>query len=191
MNFRIMQFSKILVASACFAFCNSHQTTKIVNAPATCNELEAGQTGFLQLTSPEEPGELLTVYGKVVDQLKGTAVPGASIFFYQTDSSGIYNPNGGPDREARIKGTVLTNESGCFKIKTILPGDYPGQKNSRHLHYILTAEGFKETKSILFFKGFTTSNLSNSETLAVLDIWKDDAGGWIGSMDLKIIRSDD
>jgi protocatechuate 3,4-dioxygenase beta subunit len=85
---------------------------------------------------------------------------------------------------------VHTNDSGCFKIKTILPGDYPGQKNSRHLHYVISAKGYKEIRSILFFKGFTTSNITGQGPLSVLDIKKDKDGNWIGSIDLPIGGTD-
>ena len=187
-----MQFIKILFTSTfCVFLCKGNPPGVRGHLKHSCSELKAGQKGFLQLTKPDEPGEPLTVYGKVVDQRTGTAVSGASLFFYQTDASGIYNPNGGADQDARIKGTVLANENGCYKIRTILPGDYPGQKNSRHLHYIITAEGYKEIKSILFFKGFTTPNLSTGETLKVLDIRKDDSSGWLATIDLKIERPDE
>jgi protocatechuate 3,4-dioxygenase beta subunit len=108
-----------------------------------------------------------------------------SIFLYQTDSKGIYSSSG-RDEDARIRGVVNTNESGCFKIKTILPGDYPGQKNSRHLHYVINAKGYAERKSILFFKGFTTENITGRGPLIVLDIRKDSTGTWIGTTNIHL-----
>jgi protocatechuate 3,4-dioxygenase beta subunit len=154
-----------------------------------CSNLEAGQKGFIQLTKTEEPGEPLVIYGKVIDRQSNQPVRDASLFLYQTDSSGIYNASNAPEEQARIRGTVVTNESGCFKIKTILPGDYPGRKNSRHLHYTIDADGYKQTKSTLFFKGFTTSNIADDGRFPKLDIKKQENGSWIGIIDLKMERN--
>ena len=170
--------------------CNAGPIPGSNNPGKNCDGLEPGQKGFIQLTKNDEPGESLVIHGKIIDQKTDRPVNDGSLFLYQTDSSGIYNASGGPDERARISGTVHTNESGCFKIKTILPGDYPGQKNSRHLHYVINAKGYKEIKSILFFKGFTTANISAQGPLTVLDITKDKNGSWIGSIDMHIQRTD-
>ena len=153
-----------------------------------CWQLEPGQNGFIQLVNNNEAGESLIIYGKIIDHKTKLPVNGAALFLYQTDSTGIYNSTG-PDEQARIRGTVNTDANGCFKIRTILPGDYPGRKNSRHLHYVINAKGFKEKKSILFFKGFTTENITDQGPLIVLDIKKDKTGTWIGSTDLSIESS--
>ncbi len=144
-----------------------------------CKELSVGDKGFIQLTKKTEPGEPLTVYGKILDKQTKQPIENASLFLYQTDSTGIYSTSG-IDRDARIKGTLYSNTSGCFKIQTILPGDYPENKNSRHLHYIINAKGYKEVTSALFFKGFTTHNLSEQGPLIILDIKKGNTGAWIG-----------
>ena len=155
------------------------------NQETKCSELKAGEKGFIQLANNNEPGESLIVFGKIVDAKTKKPLRDVSIFLYQTDSKGIYSSSG-RDEEARTRGTVYTNENGCFKIKTILPGDYPGQKNSRHLHYVINAEGYAQKKSILFFKGFTTSNITGQGPLIVLDIRKDETGTWIGSTDFYL-----
>jgi protocatechuate 3,4-dioxygenase beta subunit len=150
-----------------------------------CAEIGPGQKGSIQLAGNNEPGEPLVIYGKTLDRKTNRPVKNVSIFLYQTDSSGIYSTSG-RDEDARIRGTVYTNESGCFKIKTILPGDYPGRKNSRHLHYVINAKGYSEKKSILFFQGFTTENITGQGPLIVLDIRKDSTGTWIGSTDFYL-----
>ena len=158
------------------------------NLQTNCSNLEPGQKGFLQLAKVEEPGEPLVIYGRVIDRQNNQPVSDASLFLYQTDSTGIYGPPGRPEEQARIRGTINTNESGCFKIQTILPGDYPGRKNSRHLHYVINANGFKQLTSILFFKGFTTED--SGTPFSILEIKKENNGAWIGTTDLFIERSD-
>lgn len=170
--------------------CNGSPFPGHNNREDNCSNLEAGQKGFIQLTKKDEPGEPLVIHGRIIDRKTNNPVRDVSLFLYQTDTSGIYNISGGPDEQARISGTVHTNESGCFKVKTILPGDYPGQENSRHLHYVINAKGYKEIKSILFFKGFTTSNITGQGPLSVLEIKKDKDGTWIGSIQIHIDGTD-
>jgi protocatechuate 3,4-dioxygenase beta subunit len=173
-----------------FLTCSGRQIPENISQEKNCIDLEPGQKGFIQLAKNDEPGEPLVIYGKVIDRKANQPIEDVSLFLYQTDSSGVYNASGGPDDQARIRGTIHTNESGCFKIKTILPGDYPGRKNSRHLHYIVSAKGYKEIKSILFFEGFTTTNITGKGPLSVLDIKKEKNGTWIGSIDINMERTD-
>ncbi|HZI52237.1 MAG TPA: hypothetical protein VFD56_00930 [Chitinophagaceae bacterium] len=170
--------------------CNDSQIPGNIEPEKNCVNLGPGQKGFIQLAKDDEPGESLLIYGKVIDRKTNQPIKDVSLFLYQTDSSGIYNTSGAPDDQARIRGTIYSNESGCFKIKTILPGDYPRQKNSRHLHYVINAKGYKEVKSILFFKGFTTANITGQGPLAVVDIKKEKNDSWIGTIDLKMERTD-
>lgn len=187
---RLLRLRHPIIVMALFLTWHGRQIPGSINEEVNCISLSPGQKGFIQLAKEDEPGEPLVIHGKVIDRKTNQPISDVSLFLYQTDSSGIYNVSGGPDDQARIRGTVHTNESGCFKIKTILPGDYPGQKNSRHLHYIINAKGYKEIKSILFFKGFTTANISAQGPLFILDIKKDKDGTWIGSIDIHIQRAD-
>jgi protocatechuate 3,4-dioxygenase beta subunit len=185
----LFRFNCLLIQLVLFFTCDSsYQIDKYTNQEINCAELRPGQTGFIQLVNNNEPGEPLVVYGKIVDSKTKQPIRNVSIFLYQTDNNGIYSSSG-RDEDARIKGTVYTNDSGCFKIKTILPGDYPGQKNSRHLHYVINATGYIEKKSLLFFKGFTTPNITGQGPLIVLDIHKDATGTWIGSTDFYLEKS--
>ncbi len=182
----LIQFNHLVLSVVLLFNCNGNYQIHGENNPdKKCVELDSGEKGFIQLVNNDEPGEPLVIYGKIMDRKTNQSIKGVSVFLYQTDSSGIYSSSG-KDEDARIRGTVYTNESGCFKIKTILPGDYPGQKNSRHLHYVINAKGHSEKKSILFFKGFTTENITGQGPLIVLDIHKDSTGTWIGSTDFYL-----
>lgn len=173
-------YSPFFLGIVLIAYCGSRPGTEI-EPKDNCNQLQPGQTGFVQLVNKNEPGEPLIIYGRVVDHKTNRPVHGVNMFLYQTDNKGIYNAANSSAREeqARIKGNVTTASTGCFKIKTILPGDYPGQKNSRHLHYVINAKGYKEVRSTLFFKGFTTA--SGNSALTILDIRKDSMDTWVGS----------
>ena len=178
----------LFILVAIFLTCNnSYQITDDKNIATDCNQLKPGEKGFIQLANGKEPGEPLIIYGKIIDRSTRAPIKDGTLFLYQTDSSGIYSTTGS-DEQARIRGTVKTNANGCFKIKTILPGDYPNRKNSRHLHYVINVEGYEELKSILFFKGFTTENITGDGPLKVLDIKKDKTGTWIGETELTLVR---
>ena len=168
-----------------FSCGNGYPIDENNNKEIKCAELRFGEKGFIQLVNNNEPGEPLVVYGKIVDSKTNQPLNDATIFLYQTDNNGIYSSSG-RDEDGRIRGTVYTSQSGCFKIKTILPGDYPAQTNSRHLHYVINAKGYMEKRSLLFFKGFTTPNISGQGPLMVLDIRKDATGTWIGSTDFYL-----
>jgi hypothetical protein len=57
------------------------------------------------------------------------------------------------------------------------------------LHYVIKAKGYNEKKSILFFKGFTTENITGQGPLIVLDIQKNSTGTWIGSLNIYIEKA--
>ena len=182
----LIQFNHLVLPLVLLFNCNgSYQIHGASKSEKKCVELGPGEKGFIQLVNYDEPGEPLIIYGKIRDRKTNQAINGVSVFLYQTDSRGIYSSSG-RDEDARIRGTVYNNETGCFKIKTILPGDYPGQKNSRHLHYVLNAKGHPQKKSILFFKRFTTENITGQGAFVLLDIHKDSTGTWIGSTDFYL-----
>ena len=177
----------LFISVAIFLTCNTgNQITNDNRLETDCNQLKPGEKGFIQLTNSNEPGEPLIIYGKILDSSTRMPINNGSLFLYQTDSEGIYSSTGS-DEQARIRGTIKTNANGCFKIKTILPGDYPNRKNSRHLHYVINAEGYEELKSIFFFKGFTTANITGDGPLIVVNIKKDETGTWVGSTDLSLV----
>jgi protocatechuate 3,4-dioxygenase beta subunit len=183
---RLFRIHNTIILGVLFLTCNnSNHTSTDAKAKSNCDQLKPGENGFIQLVTNNEPGEPMIIYGKIIDSRTKQPVSNAALFLYQTDTAGIYTRSG-PNEQARIRGTVNSNASGCFKIKTILPGDYPAQKNSRHLHYVINAKGYNEKKSLLFFKGFTTGNITDEGPLIVLDIKKDQTGTWIGSTDLLI-----
>lgn len=90
---------------------------------------------FLQLTRADEPGEELLVIGQLVDRETGKPIPNCRTFLYHTNAEGEYEQRVENDpTTSKIKGEITTDEQGRFFIKTILPADYPGKTNNRHIH---------------------------------------------------------
>ena len=127
---RLFVIQHPIIMMVLFLTCNEQPDPGNNSQEKNCSNLETGQKGFIQLTKNDEPGEPLLIYGRIIDRKTDRPIKDVSLFLYQTDSTGIYNASGGPDDQARIRGSIQTNETGCFKIKSILPGDYPGQKTA-------------------------------------------------------------
>jgi protocatechuate 3,4-dioxygenase beta subunit len=84
----------------------------------------------------------------VEDTATGKSVPGAKLFVYQTDDAGYYD-RGEDGRErgprgARLHATAFSDASGAIVYDTIVPGSYPGSGIFKHIHFVLSAEGYAE-----------------------------------------------
>lgn len=112
----------------------------------------------LQLTTPEEPGEPLLLIGQVVDRKTGEPLPNCNSFLYHTDAEGEYDQTDPNDQKtSRIKGELNTDDQGRFLIHTILPADYPGRTNNRHIH--ATFYHKSPYNMDIFFEPFATKGI--------------------------------
>jgi len=98
----------------------------------------------INLIPPDEPGEKLVVTGRVLGPDGKTPVPGASVYVYQTDRTGIYSRPVNDSRTPRLKANLRTDAAGRYEYGTIKPGSYPNTQNPAHIHYVVNAPGFKE-----------------------------------------------
>ena len=99
-----------------------------------------GVRSSIELVGAGEPGERLVVSGVVVDAA-GKEQPGILLRVYHTDSEGYYSRPESDPRRARIKGSLRTDASGRYEIRTILPGHYPGSTIERHIHTHVAWQG--------------------------------------------------
>ena len=87
----------------------------------------------LIMVTPNETGERLIIYGKLVNPK-----PSSLIYFFQTDNNGLYAPEherpGAGSNNPRLFGYIQPNEKGEFIINTIVPSCYPGG-SLKHIHY--------------------------------------------------------
>src|SRR5262245_13914224 len=70
------------------------------------------------------PGRRLVLSGLVLQPDGRTPFAGAAIDVYQTDSDGWYSRPESNPRRARLRGSLVTDASGAYRIDTILPGRY-------------------------------------------------------------------
>jgi protocatechuate 3,4-dioxygenase beta subunit len=94
-------------------------------------------------------GTRLSVSGWVVSS-HCQAIPGAQLDFWQADAYGRYDNVG-----YRLRGRFDTSATGYYRLRTVLPGRYPdgGTYRPRHLHVKVTAPGYQEITTQLYFQG--------------------------------------
>jgi protocatechuate 3,4-dioxygenase beta subunit len=72
-------------------------------------------------------------------------IANAKLDFWQADGNGNYDNSG-----YTLRGWLLTDASGAYRLETVIPGLYPGR--TEHIHFKVTAGGQTYT-SQLFFPG--------------------------------------
>jgi protocatechuate 3,4-dioxygenase beta subunit len=81
-----------------------------------------------------------TVYGRD----GRTPVPGVTVYVYQTDVRGLYNPEGVSGVPHRIRGWANTDRSGRYEFHTIKPGLYPNRRTPAHIHRTVSRQDLPE-----------------------------------------------
>jgi protocatechuate 3,4-dioxygenase beta subunit len=105
--------------------------------------------------APEgEPGEPLIVSGTVYAEDVATPLAGVSVYVYHTDARGHYSLKDARDSEnPRLRGLMRTDAQGRYEYRTVKPGSYPGTRNPAHIHYVVSATGYREKQFEIIFEG--------------------------------------
>lgn len=98
-------------------------------------------------------GEVLVFGGRVLDQL-GRPVQNTSVEIWQTDGRGVYQHPGDSKTNQRDKGfqffgTSVTDSSGNYMFRTIVPGQY--EPRPRHIHVKIRRSGKVILTSQIYF----------------------------------------
>jgi protocatechuate 3,4-dioxygenase beta subunit len=126
------------------------------SSPQRTSLLEAGVTGTRLLLS----GRVLTTDCRPVAR--------ALLDFWQADDRGAYDNAG-----FRLRGHQFADESGQFRLETIVPGLYPGR--TRHIHVKVQAPNRPVLTTQLYFPG-EARNAGDSIFSPELVISMQDAG---------------
>lgn len=116
----------------------------------------------------DEPGTPLLFQGQVRD-LEGNPLPGAKIEMWHADDLGFYSQYAPGLPEWNLRGTVVTDEQGEFKIHTVQPAPYQIPTDGScgkliaaagwhawrpaHLHLKVSAPGHQLITTQLYFPG--------------------------------------
>lgn len=73
-------------------------------------------------------------------------IAGALLDFWQADGKGNYDNSG-----FRLRGHQFTDADGRFRLKTVVPGVYPGR--TRHIHVKVQPRGGRVLTTQLYFPG--------------------------------------
>lgn len=102
------------------------------------------------LVEDGDPGTRLALAGTVV--VAGTCAPvaGATLDVWQADDDAVYDAAG-----FRFRGKVLTDGTGAWSLRTIIPGHYlnGAQYRPAHIHVRITGPGIAELVTQLYFEG--------------------------------------
>jgi protocatechuate 3,4-dioxygenase beta subunit len=107
-------------------------------AAFACHSATRGITAPTSSPRVPVPGEPLVLEGRLVDQ--GTARPlaGFTLDYYQTDADGYYARPDNDPRQARVRGSAITDVDGRYRIDTIVPAPYADRRDAvMHLHHFL------------------------------------------------------
>ncbi len=105
-------------------------------------------------------GKIILVEGLVSDQ-HCKPVQGVLVEIWQACASGKYDHPGDPnpaqlDPNFQYWGKALTDATGFYRFKTILPGAYPANSTWRrppHIHFKIQKLGYRELITQLYFEG--------------------------------------
>lgn len=106
-----------------------------------------------------DPGEPLFIDGQVCDEA-GRPVPGAQVEVWHANSKGMYSIFDSSQSPFNLRGTILADDQGRYKVRTIVPSGYAcppdsatqqlldllGRHGARpaHVHYFVSAPGFRK-----------------------------------------------
>lgn len=108
----------------------------------------------VRLATLQEPGVRLAIQGRLVGPDCRTPLRGYAIDIWQADAAGNYYQAG--SSAYRLRGKVVTDSLGRYKLETVLPGRYAdaGGVRPAHLHAkILTPQGYSLLTTQIYFAG--------------------------------------
>jgi protocatechuate 3,4-dioxygenase beta subunit len=183
-NFKIFFMNKILLlAIILFAGCNNNPQDNISSA-------NTDDGNILLLATANEPGKKLTVNFLITDKKTGEPLPNTEVYLYQADTNGEYHPSDPADEStAKLSGVIMSDDSGRFIVKTILPGEYE-ESGNRHIHiHYARAEGYEQTGGVILFEDNVNDEVrqwANETGFGFIIDVEEINGTLVGHMNLKL-----
>ncbi len=131
------------------------------------------------LLEPGMPGTKLVIEGSVLTT-GCKPVPRAMLDFWQADATGRYDNAG-----YRLRGHQLTDESGRYRLETIVPAEYPGR--TRHIHVKIQAPGQPALTTQLYFPDGAENRRDSIFDPALVMRVRDTDGGRLATFDFILV----
>lgn len=109
-------------------------------------EMEAARmSSRTLLAAADEPGERMTLTGRVLAADGETPVEGVVVYAHQTNAEGLY-ADGLPGtvwsrRHGRLRAWVRSDSDGRYRFDTIKPAPYPDMSMPAHIHLFIKEPG--------------------------------------------------
>ena len=109
----------------------------------------------------EEPGEPLSISGRVTASTDCRPVANAMLDIWQTNARGLYsNLLGRDDPSApgafNLRGRTMSDDEGHYHFESVVPGRYPlfwPLTRPRHIHLIVSHPHHEELTTQIYFEG--------------------------------------
>lgn len=146
----------------------------------------AGAPLRMAIADPSEPGERLTLTGRILGPDCATPLD-ADIEVWQADRDGNYH---GVDR---LRGRATTLADGLFRIETVRPGAYlqGGGYRPAHVHFTFARAGYKTLTTQIYFSDDpylaprdSCKHCGSNDAERILILAGDAATGWSGSVEI-------
>lgn len=129
-----------------------------------------------------EQGQKLILTGKVLQCDGRTPAANIVVYYWHTDSKGLYSPSSATPIKARehghLRGWIQTDAKGKYTIKTLRPAPYPDANIPAHIHLSIKEPNINEYFADLYFdddplylthrKRYGQQNRAGTEILRVL-----------------------
>jgi catechol 1,2-dioxygenase len=108
-----------------------------------------------------EPGEPLSITGKVLDANDCRSIADVTLDIWQTNARGLYSNLLGLQDPSRpgaynLRGRIKTDYEGSYRFQSIVPGRYPlfwPLTRPRHVHLIVTHPQHQSLTTQIYFEG--------------------------------------
>lgn len=163
---------------------NENLACCFINAPSRL-------TSIISIAGRNEPGDRLQINARLVKADGKTPFSGVTVYAYHTDTRGIYPKKGNEAGIHKWHGYLhawgVSDANGAFEIRSIRPAQYPSRDFAAHIHLVV-----KEPGGAVYYINdiqFADDPLVKDDSAeGVVALSKNSAGGWIGSVVLKMKR---
>lgn len=158
------------------------------------HEAPSDLTHAITLADADEPGERLLLRGTVYQPDARTPAAGVLIYLYHTNAMGRYpqrgNETGQAKRHGYLRGWVVSDVQGRYRVDSIRPGSYPTRTDPAHIHVTVMPPGEPEYwLDGVYFAGDPKLSDAQRDGPGVIDLQRDDAGLWHGVLDI-VLKAD-